>query len=140
MDDSAYHLLALLGAALFIAVTARSILSEALWLKPWQLAALFTVLFAGWTGYAISAAGLFGFWDEHRRGAWSVQIWLDLLFAAGVAWMLLLPRARAMGMRPWPWLTLIVCTGSIGLGAMIARCLYLEDLVRRAAPTERKAI
>lgn len=128
MDVSAYHLFALLGGVVFVAVTARSLVAGAPWFKPWQWAVLFSVVFAGWTIYAIGDAGLFGFWDEHRRGAWSIQIWFDLLFAAGVAWMILLPRARAVGMQPWPWLALIVGTGSIGLGAMFARCLYLEDL------------
>jgi hypothetical protein len=57
---------------------------------------------------------------------WGVQIWLDLLQAALVGFVLLVPRARAQGMRPVPWLLGVAATGSIGLMAMVARVLYLE--------------
>jgi hypothetical protein len=43
-----------------------------------------------------------------------------------------MPRARALGMRPLPWLLLVVCTGSIGLCAMFARVLYLQEAKGRA--------
>jgi len=38
-----------------------------------------------------------GFWVEHPRHLWGNQIWFDLLLAAGVAWALLVPRARRLG-------------------------------------------
>ena len=92
----------------------------------WLVPAGFAALFLGWSLYTVTAAGPLGFWTEHTRNAWGNQIWFDLLLAIGAAWALLLPRARAAGMLPAPWLVLIVCSGSIGLLAMLARCLYLE--------------
>ena len=71
--------------------------------------------------------GMAGVWREHTRNAWGNQIWLDLLIAIAIAWSVLLPRARAAGMRTWPWLVLILSTGCIGLAAMFARCRYLES-------------
>ena len=64
---------------------------------------------------------------------------LELLGGAGAptmldvaAWALIVPRARALGMRPLPWLALIVGTGSVGLLAMAARMLYLQNSTDRA--------
>ena len=72
------------------------------------------------------AGGWAGFWPLHQAGVWGNQIWFDLLLAVGVAWSLLLPRARSVGMRVVPWTLFVLATGSIGLCAMFARCLYLE--------------
>jgi hypothetical protein len=47
--------------------------------------------------------------------------------AISVAWFLLLPEAKKLGMQPLPWLALIICTGCIGLLAMLGRLLYLHD-------------
>jgi hypothetical protein len=52
--------------------------------------------------------------------------------AIGAAFFLIAPRARAAGMTLWLWLALIVCSGSIGLYAMLARLLMIEER-RRAA-------
>ena len=93
------------------------------WLVPAGLSALFL----GWSLYTVGAEGPLGFWANHTRNAWGNQVWFDLLLAVGVAWALLLPRARSAGLRPAPWLVLILCTGSIGLLAMLARCLFLEN-------------
>ncbi|MEY4056689.1 MAG: hypothetical protein RL519_2024 [Pseudomonadota bacterium] len=92
----------------------------------WRFAAAVCALFTGWSLYTIAAEGPFGFWPNHSQNAWGNQVWLDLLIAIGIGWALLLPRARAVGMRPLPWLALIVCSGCIGLTAMLARCRYLE--------------
>ncbi|MCX5739995.1 MAG: hypothetical protein NTZ61_16160, partial [Proteobacteria bacterium] len=68
-----------------------------------------------------------GFWTEHTRNLWGNQIWIDLLSAVGIAWFLIVPQAKALGMRPLPWLVLVACTGCIGFLAMTARLLYLRD-------------
>lgn len=75
---------------------------------------------------AVSNGGPLGFWPEHIDGSWGNQIWCDLLLGVGTAYVLLLPRARAVGMHALPWFAFIACTGSIGLLAMVARCLMLE--------------
>lgn len=92
----------------------------------WALAAAVSALFFGFSIYSIATEGLLGFWTEHVRNAWGNQIWFDLLLAASVAFAFLIPRARAVGMKPLPWFILVACTGSIGILAMAARCLFLE--------------
>ena len=62
---------------------------------------------------------------------WGNQIWLDLLCAAATAFIVLLPRARAAGMAVWVWLAFLIATGSLGLLAMLARCLWLEGRARQ---------
>ena len=82
--------------------------------------------FAGWTALAALREGPLGFWPEHTRNLWGVQIWVDLLLAAAIALGALVPQARALGMRPLPWVALVLCTGSIGLLAMLARIQMLR--------------
>ncbi|QUJ75572.1 hypothetical protein KDD17_11440 [Sulfitobacter albidus] len=93
----------------------------------WQVPAVASALFAAYSLYAVASGGPTGFWTEHTRNAWGVQIWFDLLLAVAVALALLMPRARAQGMRVWPWTALVLGTGCIGLTAMMARLMYLED-------------
>jgi len=89
--------------------------------------AFIALLFGGWTAYSVATEGPVGFWPEHIRNAWGNQIWFDLLMAFAMSWLLLLPRLRAVGMRPLPWLVLFLCTGSLGLFITLSRCLYLES-------------
>lgn len=93
----------------------------------WLLPAFVCALFSGWTLFAIATEGPVGFWAVHIVNAWGNQVWFDLLIAIAIGWCLILPRARAANMRLWPWLALILCTGCIGLSAMLARCFYLES-------------
>lgn len=104
-----------------IAATARKQSGPRLYLLPLGLA----VAFGLWTGFAIATEGLFGFWNEHVRNAWSNQIWLDLLLAFGLCWALMLPKMRLAGMNPWHWLLLLLCTGSFGLLLATSRYLFL---------------
>lgn len=97
------------------------------YLLPAGLAAVFLA----WSVYAVTTEGPTGFWDEHVRNAWSNQIWFDILMAFAMAWLLLLGRMPAVGMRPLPWLVLFLCTGSFGLFAAWSRCLYLEERATR---------
>jgi hypothetical protein len=94
----------------------------------WHLAAAMSAAFFCFSLYVIvSTADPVGFWTDHTLDAWGNQIWFDLLLAASVAFVSLLPRARALGMRPLPWFLAIVATGSIALCAFAARIAYLED-------------
>lgn len=93
----------------------------------WVVPAVLAVLFLCWSGYAIATEGLLGFVAEHRRNAWGNQIAMDLLLGIGAAWALIVPGAKRLGMRPLPWLLLILCTGSIGFMTMLSRFLYLRE-------------
>jgi hypothetical protein len=96
------------------------------WRRQWWEPALLCAAFLGFSMYAMMTEGPLGFWAEHVRNNWGNQIFIDLLIAASVAFAILVPRARAVGMKPLPWFVLIACTGSIGLLAMVARCMFLE--------------
>ena len=94
-----------------------------LWLVPAALSALFLV----WSIFTIVVEGPTGFWANHTVNAWGNQVWFDLLLAIGTAYALLVPDARRVGMRPLPWLGLILCTGCIGLLAMVSRYQFLKQ-------------
>jgi hypothetical protein len=100
--------------------------------QAWIAAATLGTAFAGWSLYAIVTGGPFGFWVEHTRNVWAVQIWFDLLLAATCALVFMVPEARRLGMRPLPWVALVLCSGAIGLMAMLTRILYLRRTDRNA--------
>ena len=137
MPQSVYAILpssAALGLLLaFGVMAAKPNLGPRVWIVP----AILSILFFALTIDVIVKAGPLGFWSEHLRGPWGAQIWCDLLLAAGTAVALLLPRARAVGMRPIPWILAVLASGSIGLLAMTARCLFLES--RRLALSKETA-
>ena len=58
---------------------------------------------------------------------WGNQIWFDLLLAVGIGWFLIVPQAKAQGMRLLPWGIIVLSTGCIGFTAMVARMLYLRE-------------
>lgn len=118
-----YQMLPLGAALLFLVVTVREGQRPS---RGWIVPALVSATFLAWSIYAIAQDGLIGFWINHTGTAIGNQVWFDLLIAVAIGWSLLLPRARAAGMRIWPWLALICATGCIGLAAMLARCRYLE--------------
>ena len=93
------------------------------WIAPAALA----LLFLGWSSFTVLREGPLGFWPEHVRDAWGNQIWFDLLLSIGIGFALLVPRARTVGMRPVPWFIFILCTGSVGLLAMLARFMFLSE-------------
>lgn len=105
------------------------------WLTPgysikttaWIFPAIVSGLFLAWSLFAVVFEGPLGFWPVHTANAWGNQVWFDLLLAAGIALALMVPEARKLGMRPLPWSVLVLCTGSIGLLAMMARLMYLRD-------------
>lgn len=121
--ESLYQFLPIVAAILLVlAMLGAASGKSGSWLVPAGVCALFL----GWSLYTLAAEGPFGFWPNHTQNAWGNQVWFDLLIAIGIGWALLMPRARAAGMRPLPWAVLILCTGCIGLTAMLARCLFLE--------------
>lgn len=97
------------------------------WLLPVSLSLAFLLF----SLTAVITEGGLGFWSEHTRNLWGNQIWFDLLLAVSIGWFLIVPQARQVGMRLIPWLVLIICTGSIGFLAMLARLLYLQGQAER---------
>jgi hypothetical protein len=99
----------------------------------WRLPAVVGVLFAVFSLVTIAQEGLVQFWVNHTTTWAGNQVWFDLLFAVAIGFALMLPRARAVGMRPWPWALATVATACIALLPMLARLLWLEERQRRAA-------
>jgi len=118
----AFIAFALLYASGRVAPRRKTLIGGA-WIGP---AVLSAALFA-WTLAAVILEGPLGFWTEHSRNLWGNQIWFDLLLAAGVALAFLIPKAKAVGMNAVAWTVAVICTGSIGLLAMTARLLYLQE-------------
>ena len=92
----------------------------------WVFPAALSLAFAAFSLFAMRSDGPLGFWPEHIDGVWGNQIFFDLLFCAGSAFFLAVPRLRAAGMRPLAWFVAIAATGGIAVLAMIARLLFLE--------------
>lgn len=82
--------------------------------------------FFGFTAVTAWAEGPIGFVANHTTNLWGAQVWYDLIFAVSIALFLLIPRARAVGMRTWPWIIGAGLTASIALLPMLARVLWLE--------------
>mgnify|MGYP000910330757 FL=1 len=120
---SLYPILPIAALVLFALTTVREGLGSS---RGWHFAAMVCAAFAAFSVYTVAVEGPFGFWPNHTRNAWGNQVWFDLLIAIAIGWTLLLPRVRAAGMNPWPWLALTCATGCIGLLSMFARCRYLE--------------
>lgn len=74
--------------------------------------------FVAFTAYTISVAAqhsLLGFLDDHARGGWSLQVFVDLCVAAASFWVVGVPDARARGIRAWPYAALTPLLGSIAI-------------------------
>lgn len=123
-------LAAALAVLAYVAVTLRRGAAPRVWLVAATGAA-----FAAWSAYAVLDGGPLGFWPIHTRSPWGAQVFLDLLLMAEVAWFALQPRLRARGIDPWPWLVLVVATGSIGMLAVLVRLLVAERRTATATLT-----
>ena len=93
----------------------------------WMWPAVLSGLFLVFSLIAVAQEGLLGFWPNHSQSLWGNQVWIDLLFGFGLAWLFLVPRAKVAGMNVWIWFVALLCTGCIGLLAMTARLFYLEQ-------------
>ncbi|MBK9432149.1 MAG: hypothetical protein IPN50_06960 [Sphingomonadales bacterium] len=72
------------------------------------------------------AEGLMQFWFNHVANLAGNQVWFDLLIAVSISFYLIVPRARAVGMKPLPWGIAVFATASVALLPMVARLLWLE--------------
>lgn len=134
MNPDLYRILPWIAALAFAAIGLMNASDRKPLTGSWLGPAALSALFGAWSFFAIAREGIAAVWTEHTRNAWGNQIWFDLLMAAGLAMALLFPRTRAVGMHPARWLVLVALSGSVGLFAMLARCLYLEA---RRAPAAR---
>lgn len=126
-------MIAAIAAVAFVAFAASLAASHGIRIaNRWIVPAAGSVGFLLFSLYTVAAEGPVGFWTEHTRNLWGNQIWMDLLLAAGIALYFVVPQARKLGMRPAPWIALVASSGCIGLLAMTARVLYLQD--RAALP------
>ncbi len=117
-----------IAGTLLVLFMAYGIYSDGKRIKnSWVIPACLSLFFFVFSLMAVISEGQLGFWTEHTRNMWGNQIWFDLLLAAGIGWFLILPQAKAQGMRLPFWGILIVATGCIGFTAMLARMLYLRD-------------
>lgn len=98
----------------------------------WALPAGLSLAFFLYSSYTIWLEGPLGFYTEHTRDFWGIQIWFDLLMGVAIAWFLLVSQARKHGMNVVFWMIFVAATGNVGLMAMLARLLWLQEK-RRAA-------
>ena len=133
MDLALTPFIALAGGGLVCAVTAI-IVAFTRPAAPGNavLAAILSAGFAGFTAITIATEGVFPVILNHTSNLWGVQVWWDLLFSLGIAYVLILPRARAQGMNLPMWTVLILATASIALLAMCARLFWLERAEAKA--------
>jgi hypothetical protein len=117
------------GALVFMAILASGRTGHG----KWQVAALLAAGFLAYSLVPILHEGPLGFIANHTVNHWGVQVWLDLLLALSLALFLAAPRARQAGMNLVPWLILVLCSGSIGLLAFLARLFWLEERNRQGA-------
>lgn len=98
--------------------------------EDWRLPALVGLAFAAFSAVTVVEEGVIQFWINHSTTFAGNQVWFDLLIAVAIAFYLIAPRARAVGMPLLPWAVAVIATASIALLPMLARLLWLE---RRAA-------
>lgn len=82
------------------------------------------VAFLVFTGYTLVVIATHGFGeliDVHAQGGWAVQIFLDLILASAMFWIVAVPDARARGINFWPYLLLTPLLGSIAPLAYFVR-------------------
>ncbi|HEX2591429.1 MAG TPA: hypothetical protein VHL34_08025 [Rhizomicrobium sp.] len=128
MPAAIYETLPAIAAVCFLAGT---VLTGARADRPplrngWMISAALSALFLAFSIYTVAMEGPVGFWANHTVNAWGNQVWIDLLIAVGTAYALVARDAARLGMRPLLWLIPIVCTGSIGLLAMVSRYQFLK--------------
>ena len=100
----------------------------------WRIPALLCAAFTAWTIYTLSVDPPLTFWTNHTTNATGNQVWFDLLMSVSMAFVVLMPRARALNMALLPWAIFVVVTASIGLFAMWARVLFLEETQSGSQP------
>ncbi len=86
------------------------------------------VVFSLWT---VAEEGLIQFWINHTTTLAGVQVWFDLVIAVAISFVLIAPRARAVGMPLFPWAIAVIASASVALLPMLARLFWLEARATR---------
>jgi hypothetical protein len=94
------------------------------------VAAILGAAFIAFSIWTVLDGGLLPFWFNHTTNLAGNQVWFDLLISVVLAFVLLLPRARAQGMAILPWALAVAASASIALLVMVARLLWLEQTAR----------
>ena len=79
------------------------------------LAALVLAAFGGFTAWILVTQDNAALLEALLANLWSVQVFLDLCIASCFAAIWVVRDARAKGVNPWPWLAMVVPTGSLAL-------------------------
>ena len=97
-----------------------------------RLAFLVTVLiaFTTWSLIIVAPEGLPGLFTLLKQQPWGQQVFVDLCISLSVAWLWLIPEAKARGINPWPYLLITPSVGSI---ALLSFLVHRELVLRRAA-------
>ena len=110
------------AAAILMAAAGRRLPPALRWGLPAGLGAVFLAF----SVVTVAQGGLIAFWTNHTTNLAGNQVWFDLVIAVAVAFCLMAPRARAVGMALTPWAVAVILTASIALLPMLARLLWLE--------------
>ena len=113
--------------AILMAATGRGVAPPLRWGVPAGVGARF-VAFSLWT---VAEEGVIQFWINHTTTLAGVQVWFDLVFAVAIGFVVIAPRARAVGMPLLPWGLAVIATACIALLFMFARLLWLEEKATR---------
>jgi hypothetical protein len=118
--------LAYAGAVATLIWAARAVIPGS-----WRIVGVLAATFIAFSIWTVLAGGLLPFWFNHTTNLAGNQVWFDLLISVVLAFILLLPRARAQGMAILPWAIAVAATASVALLVMVARLLWLEERARR---------
>lgn len=83
--------------------------------------AITLLAFLALTAVAVWEHGYVGVFAHQFQNSAGVQVLVDLVIALGLFMVWLWQDARAAGRNPWPWLVLILATGSIGALVYVLR-------------------
>ncbi|WP_108787812.1 hypothetical protein [Erythrobacter sp. Alg231-14] len=133
---SALEILAATGFAI-VAFVAVYIVASRNEIGSPALAAALSAGFATYSAATIYQEGVILVWTNHTTNMWGVQVWWDLLLAAGIALFFIVPRANKVGMIVPLWALFVVSTASIGLLAMCARLFWLENAAATQASSAK---
>jgi hypothetical protein len=114
------------AAAILLVATGRRIPARV----RTPLLAGIALLFAAFSILTVAQEGLVRFWVNHTTTLAGNQVWFDLLLAVTIGFVLIAPRARAVGMPLLPWAVAVIATACIALLPMLARLLWLEERTR----------
>lgn len=125
-------ILPVIAYALTVIAIVMAVRQRATGSGSWIAPALAGIAFGAFTLVTIAREGVMQFWYNHVANLAGNQVWFDLLAAVSVAFFLIVPRARAVGMAVVPWAVAVVLSASVALLPMLARLLWLEARDRRA--------